>query len=161
MNHKELKAKIKEWIGEADFDILQEVKSEKTHFILTVKSKEKSVLNFPINVALSKEPKGLILGFTGEIKGEDNKSYRGTDKKYREKMVEELATRADLAYLQLSYSSNSEKTRFRGMKVILPKEITKKTFCTAITDLTEYRKYLDQIRKKYKFARPNVDNYSI
>ena len=161
MNSRELKVKIKKWISEANFDILQEVKSEKTYFILTLKAKNKSILNFPINVAYSKEPKGLILGFTGEIKGEENKSYRGTDQKYREKMVGELATRADLAFLQLSYSSDSERTRFRGMKVILPKDISKKTLYAAIRDLTDYRKYLDQIHKKYKFARPDVDNHSI
>ncbi len=54
MSQEELKAKIKEWVKEGNFDILKESKSEKTNFILTIKSKESSVPNFPINVASSK-----------------------------------------------------------------------------------------------------------
>ncbi|MDP9489172.1 MAG: hypothetical protein M3P28_03095 [Thermoproteota archaeon] len=73
MSQEELKAKIKEWVKEGNFDILKESKSEKTNFILTIKSKESLVLNFSINVASSKQPEGLILGFTGWLRGEDNK----------------------------------------------------------------------------------------
>ncbi len=161
MNHEELKAKIKEWIREDNFDILQEVKHEKTNFILTIKSKEKSILNFPINVISSKEPEGLVLGFTGRIIGEDNKSFLGTDKKYREKMLEELAGRAGLSKLSFIYSSNTNETRLRGTKAIYPKDITKDTFFMAISTLIDYREYLHYVFKKYKFSRPKVDGYGI
>ena len=76
-------------------------------------------------------------------------------------MLRELADRARLSNLRFFYSSNSNETRLRGMKAILPNEITKDRFFMAISSLTEYRKYLHHIFKKYKFTGPTVDNYGI
>ena len=101
------------------------------------------------------------MGFTGIVKGADNRSFLGTDKEYREKMLEELADRARLSNLRFFYSSNSDETRLRGMTVILPNEITKDRFFRAISSLTEYRKYLHHTFKKYKVTRPTIDNYGI
>jgi hypothetical protein len=161
LNNEDIQDKILGWIAEKDLEILKVSKTERTNFILTIKSKEKSILNFPINVASSKKPEVLILGFTGIVKGADNRSFLGTDKEYREKMLEELADRARLSNLRFFYSSNSDETRLRGMTVILPNEITKDRFFRAISSLTEYRKYLHHTFKKYKFARPTIDNYGI
>ena len=161
MNSEDIQDKILGWVAEKDLEILKVSKNERTNFILTIKSKEKSILNFPINVASSKKPEVLILGFTGIVKGADNRSFLGTDKEYREKMLEELADRARLSNLRFFYSSNSDETRLRGMKVILPNEITKDRFFRAISSLTEYRKYLHHTFKKYKVTRPTIDNYGI
>lgn len=84
MNPEELKDKILDWIAEKDFLILKVTKTQRTHFIFVIKSKQRSILNFPINVALSKKPEAVLLSLIGVIKGEDNKSFRGIDKKYRE-----------------------------------------------------------------------------
>jgi hypothetical protein len=161
LDHEKLKAEIKGWILEGNFEILQEIKSEMTYFILTIKSKEISILNFPINVASSKEPEGLILGFTGWMRGEDNKSFRGTDKKYIEKMFQELWTRARTSNLDFNCESKMEETKLRTIKVIYPHEFTRDKFFTTISELTEFRKYMHDTLKKYKFAKPKEDNYGI
>lgn len=161
MSPDEIKNKVLDWITQIDYEILKVTKTEKTNFIFTIKSKEKSVLNFPLNIALSKKPEGLILGFTGWIRGEDNKSFRGTDINYIEKMYQELWDRANLSNVNFSSESRKEETRLRTMKVIYPHEITKDKFFMTISELTEFRKYLHSTFKKYKFAKPKLDSYGI
>lgn len=161
MSHEEIKEKILGWIAEVDFEILKVTKTEGIYFIFVIKSKEKSILNFPINVALSKKPEALLLSLIGVIKGEDNKSFRGIDKKYMEKLVEELADRARLSNLDFSFSSNKNETRFRGIRTLFPHEITKDTFFMEISVLNEYRHYLHRIFKKYKLFRPKGTDYGI
>jgi len=65
LSNEDIQDKILGWIEENDLEILKVTKTERTNFILTIKSKEKSILNFPINVTSSKKPEGLILGYDG------------------------------------------------------------------------------------------------
>lgn len=60
MNSEDIQDKILGWVAEKDLEILKVSKNERTNFILTIKSKEKSILNFPINVASSKNQKYLF-----------------------------------------------------------------------------------------------------
>lgn len=101
------------------------------------------------------------MGFTGWLRGEDNKSFRGTDIKYIEKMFQELWTCANLSNLNFSSESRKEETKLRTIKVIYPHEITKDKFFMTISELTEYRKFMHHTLKEYKFAKPNTDIYGI
>jgi hypothetical protein len=157
----ELKDKVLDWIAEIDYDILQVTKNEKTNFILTMKAKDTSVLNFPIRVISPKKPEGLVLGFTGWIRGEDNKSFRGTDINYIEKMYQELWDRANLSNLEFSSESRKEETRLRTTKGFYVHEITKENFLMTISELTEFRKYMHSTFKKYKLTKPKEDFYGI
>jgi hypothetical protein len=161
LNHEEIKDKVLNWIAELDYIVLKVTKTEINYFIFTIKSKVKSPLNFPINVSLSKKQQFLVLGFTGWMRGEDNKSFRGTDKKYIEKMFQELWDRARISNLDFSCESKNDETRLRTIKGIYPHEITKDKFFRTMSELTEFREYMHYTLKKYKFAKPKGDNYEI
>jgi len=161
LNPEELKDKILDWIAEKDFLILKVTKTQRTHFIFVIKSKQRSILNFPINVALSKKPEALLLSLISVIKGEDNKSFRGIDKKYMEKLVGELADRARSSDLDFSFSSSNNETRFRGIRTLFPHELTRDVFFMEIPVLNEYRNYLYNTFKKYKLSKPKGTNYGI
>jgi hypothetical protein len=148
MPYEGLKEKIEEWIREEGLDILKEIRTKKHDFVLTIKSREQSIFNFPIKVISSKRPEGVFLEFTRVIKGQDNRSYRGTAKFYREKILQKLSSAAEILNLHVVYSTNIKETKFRAMKFIMPSEITKVEFFTAIWDLKDYRSKLDQILKK-------------
>lgn len=161
MSHSEIKEKILVWIAEENLEILQDTKDEKTNFILTIKSKGKSIHNIPLNVISSKVQEGLVLGFTAKFKDEDHKSFLGTDKKHRQEMLEELGAGAGLSTSGFIFTSNSKGTIFRGTKMIYPDGITKDRFFMTIAGLSGYYKYLIHILKKYKFAPPKEDSFGI
>ena len=95
------------------------------------------------------------------IKGEDNKSFRGIDKKYMEKLVGELADRARSSDLDFSFSSSNNETRFRGIRTLFPHELTREVFFMEISVLNEYRNYLHNTFKKYKLSKLKGTNYGI
>lgn len=161
MNPEERKDQILDWIAELDYSLLDVKKTEINYFIFTIKSKVKSPLNIPINIAFSKKPEALVVGSTGWIRGEDNKSFRGTDKNYIEKMLQELSDRAVMSNLHFSLESKNEETRLKTIKGMYTHELTKDKFFKTISELIEFREYMHNTLKKYGFAKPKGESYGI
>lgn len=154
---EELRDKIKKWIPELGYKIIQDSKNEKTNFILITRRREaKSGISF--SIISPKLDDSLIVSSTSIMMGKGAEPFLSLTSESKNLIKLTLEKNALLANLDFQLDISEEKIEINISDNILPDGITKDRIFDIIKKISSFYEFIAYVSREHGInPRENVD----